>query len=163
MLISGMSFRVREGKPKDGADVLTLLPRVGAFPRPPHRAHDELHRSDERVLRAWVDGGAPDCRVFVARDASESLLGFALVRMQPDAVNGEPSAHLETLAVAEGAEGQGVGSALMALAEDAARKHGARSMSLHVFETNERARKLYARKGYVAEWVRCIKDLRDDR
>jgi ribosomal protein S18 acetylase RimI-like enzyme len=76
-------------------------------------------------------------------------------------MNGEPSAHLETLAVAEGAEGQGVGSALMASAEDAAREEGARSMTLHVFETNERARALYARKGYVAEWIRCIKPLRE--
>ena len=155
-----MSFHVRVGTPEDGPDVLILLPRVGAFPRPTHRAHDELHRCDERVIHEWIDGGEPDCRVFVARDESEVLIGFALVRMQPDAMNGAPSAHLETLAVAEGAEGKGVGSALLASAEDAASEEGARSMSLHVFETNERARELYARKGYVADWIRCIKPLR---
>lgn len=154
-----MSFRVRVGTPSDGPDVLTLLPRVGAFPRPTHRAHDEVHHGDERVLRDWIDGAEPECRVFVARDESDVLVGFALVRMQPDAMNREPSAHLETLAVAEGAEGKGVGSALLASAEDAAKKEGARSMSLHVFETNERARELYARKGYVADWIRCIKPL----
>lgn len=116
-----------------------------------------MHHSDARVIARWIDGDEPDCRIFVARDESDSLSGFALVRMQPDAMNGEPSSHLETLAVADRAEGQGVGSALIARAEQCARAEGARSMSLHVFETNERARELYSRKGYVTEWIRCIK------
>jgi ribosomal protein S18 acetylase RimI-like enzyme len=47
----------------------------------------------------------------------------------------------------------------MASAEEAARQRGARSITLHVFETNERARALYARKGFITEWLRCIKPL----
>lgn len=157
--MSGMSFRVSLGTPADGPDVLVLLPRVGAFPRPPHRVNDEVHRIDEPVIRAWMEGGEPDCSIFVARDDSGALLGFALTRMQPDATSGEMSAHLETLAVAETAQGQGIGAALMKNAEDAARERGARSMTLNVFETNERARALYARKGYTEELIRCIKPL----
>ena len=113
-------------------------------------------------MRKWVDGGETDCVVVIARDdgTARTLLGFALVRMQPDVINEEPSAHLEALAVAEGSEGKGVGSALIERAEQTAIKHGANTMTLHVFQANQRAIALYERKGYIAEWVRYIKPLR---
>ena len=156
-----MSYQVHDATLEDGPDLIALLPRLGAFPRPEHRAHDQIHESDARVIRRWLEGGEPDCAIHVARDddTARTLLGFAVVRMQPDVLNGDPSAHLEALAVAERAEGQGVGSALIASAERAAAKAGAKSMSLHVFETNARAISLYERKGYTAEWLRYIKPL----
>lgn len=120
-----------------------------------------MHQSDERVIRRWLDGGEPDCTIALARakDADRALLGFALLRLQPDAFSQAPSAHLEALVVAEGAEGKGVGSALIASAERIAVNGGAKSMTLHVFTTNERAISLYERRGYYAEWVRYIKPL----
>lgn len=147
--------------PHDGPDLIALLPRLGAFPRPQHRSRDSIHQGDERIIRRWIDGGEPDCAIVVARedDAHRTLMGFALMRMQPDAFNHAPSAHLEALAVAEGAEGKGVGSALIARAEQIAVNGGAKSMTLHVFTTNERAISLYERQGYSAEWVRYIKPL----
>ncbi len=33
-------------------------------------------------------------------------------------------------------------------------------MTLHVFQTNQRAVALYERRGYSAEWIRYIKPLR---
>ena len=61
--------------------------------------------------------------------------------------------------VAAEAEGRGVGSALMDASDALARNEGAKTITLHVFETNERARKLYERKGYSTEWLRYIKFL----
>ena len=99
--------------------------------------------------------------IVIARDDGDdgALLGLAMVRLQPDVFTGEPSAHLETLVVAERSEGAGVGSALIERAEGVARQRGARSITLHVFDTNSRALALYERKGYVREWVRCFKPL----
>jgi len=157
-----MRLRVLEATPDDGPELFALLPRLGAFPRPEHRSRDRIHEGDGRVIGKWVDGGEPDIVVVVARDDDDAgaLLGFAMVRMLPDAFNGEPSAHLESLAVAEGAEGKGVGSALIDHSEKIAIARGARTMTLHVFETNKRAVALYEHKGYSAEWIRYIKPLR---
>lgn len=161
VLGSGMSFQVLDATSDDGADLIALLPRLGAFPRPEHRSRDSIHQGDEQVIRRWIEGGERDCAIVIARadDAHRTLLGFALIRMQPDAFNEAPSAHLEALAVAERAEGKGVGSALIVSAERLAAKGGARSMTLHVFTTNERAISLYERQGYSAEWIRFIKPL----
>ena len=155
-----MAFRILEATPDDGPDLMELLPRLGAFPRPEHRAHDEIHRPDALVFRRWIDGGEPDITIFVARDDDDGrLVGFSMMRLQSDPFTGEPSVHLESLAVGEGAEGKGVGSALMGRSEQAARELGAKTMSLHVFHTNERALALYERQGYVAEWIRYVKPL----
>lgn len=152
-------FDVREGEPADAPALLELLPRLAAFPKPAYRSDEEIYRTDEKTLRRWVEGRAPSCRVLLAEDASAALLGFALVTLRPELLSGEPSAHLETLVVAGRAEGRGVGSALLDAADALAREHGAKTITLHVFETNERARGLYERKGYRPEWVRYLKHL----
>ena len=48
----------------------------------------------------------------------------------------------------------------MAAAEDWARAHGFRLLSLHVFDANRRARELYERLGYRLDIVKMIKTLR---
>ena len=60
---------------------------------------------------------------------------------------------------AEGAEGQGIGQALLNAAEAAAGEHGAQTITLHVFSTNSRARRLYERSGYDGELIRYIKPI----
>jgi ribosomal protein S18 acetylase RimI-like enzyme len=73
-----------------------------------------------------------------------------------------PSAHLEVIAVAEDAEGQGVGKDLMTAAEDGARNRGANSITLFVFANNARARRVYERAGFDEELIRCIKPFAKD-
>jgi ribosomal protein S18 acetylase RimI-like enzyme len=53
-----------------------------------------------------------------------------------------------SVAVSEQMRGRGVGSALMKLAEEWARKHGAADMRLAVWEFNEQAVDLYQELGY---------------
>lgn len=55
------------------------------------------------------------------------------------------------LAVAPGARGRGVGSALLAAAEQHARERGARKLSLRVLSTNDAALRLYERAGFCRE------------
>lgn len=57
------------------------------------------------------------------------------------------------LAVAPDARGLGIGSTLLDAAEAEARRRGARKLCLNVFATNERARRLYERHGFVVEGV----------
>lgn len=154
-----MTFSVREAVPEQLERLLALLPRVGAFPRPEHRSQTLVHESDAGLLREWAKGEANDCVILVAEDHGGALIGIAVLRMRPDVFDAEPSSHLEVLAVEDGFEGIGVGSALMQRAEAVASDKGARSMSLHVFDTNRRARNLYERAGYRAEWIRYLKPL----
>ena len=55
------------------------------------------------------------------------------------------------LAVAPGARGRGVASALLAAAEQHARERGARKLSLRVLSTNDAALRLYERLGFRRE------------
>lgn len=56
---------------------------------------------------------------------------------------------LDGVFVAEAARGQGVGTALLAAAEDLARTRGFREIRLDVIDSNGRARALYERLGFA--------------
>jgi ribosomal protein S18 acetylase RimI-like enzyme len=82
-----------------------------------------------------------------------------MVRLMPEKMDQHASAHLETLTVAEGFEGKGIGAGLIAAVEREAKARGALSITLNVFSQNQRALKLYERLGFDAEIQRCIKIL----
>lgn len=62
-------------------------------------------------------------------------------------VTGSPE-HLDELMVLPDRFGRGVGSALLAHAESAAREHGSTSLTLWTYTANARARGLYERRGW---------------
>ncbi|MCP3959804.1 MAG: GNAT family N-acetyltransferase [bacterium] len=154
-----MSYRIREATPGDLGAIRPLLPRLAAFDLPERRAPEDLWRGDEEMLLKWQEGQEPHLTAHVAVDGGDAILGISVMRLRPELLSSEPSAHLEVLAVAEGAEGQGIGKALVGEAEKAARASGARTMTLHVFGVNRRARGMYEKLGYDGELVRYIKDL----
>ncbi len=144
--------------PEDRDGMCALLPRLASFDIPSRRKPEHLWRDDKKALLAWLDGSEPDGFAYVADDRDE-IVGMVFVRLRKELLSGEPSAHLETLAVAHAAQGQGIATALVAAAEETAKSHGATTMTLHVFASNRRARGLYERLGYDGELIRCIKDL----
>jgi len=154
-----MSFQIRSANSEDGAALLALMPRLASFEVPKSRNPPDLWQSDAAMMQRWLDGDAADCLVNVAVDDAQNLLGFTMVTSRPEMLSHEPSAHLEAIAVAEGAEGKGVGQALLAAAESQAMDHGARTITLHVFASNTRARSFYEHSGYDGELLRYIKDL----
>jgi ribosomal protein S18 acetylase RimI-like enzyme len=154
-----MSFRIRDADPADRTALLALLPRLAAFDLPPDRRAADLWRGDGELLERWLDGHAHECFALVAVDPDDSVYGLALVRLQPEPLSHDPSAHLEVLVLAPAAERQGMGRALIDAAEAGARARGAMHMTLHVFATNTRARRLYERAGYVGEILRYRKRL----
>lgn len=82
-----------------------------------------------------------------------SVVGY--VRLQPPTPLPESRwvLGINGLAVAPSARGRGVGRALLAAAEDQARRAGAVKLSLRVLGTNTAALRLYERAGFTLEGV----------
>lgn len=139
--------------------MLELFPRLASFELPPGRNPEHLWMHDAKLLKSWADGKEPDCLVNLAEGPEGNLLGVVVTTLRPEHLSLEPSAHLEAITVAKTAEGLGIGAELVATTEAAARARGALSMTLHVFSSNARARRLYARAGYDEELIRCTKSL----
>ena len=157
-----MSISVESADPQDCEAMLELFPRLASFELPDGRNPGHLWGGDAEMLRDWATTGNDDCLVHVAKETDGSIVGVTMVTLRPELLSHAPSAHLEALAVAEKAEGKGVGKALLEAAEAGARERGALSMSLHVFSTNKRARRVYERAGYDEELIRCIKPFTKD-
>ena len=154
-----MTYELRAAVPADVSQILGLFPRLAAFDLPPERSAEHLWRSDAELLGRWATGAVPQCLVFVAVDSEETILGVAVAQLREELLSHAPSAHLEVLVVREGAEGQGIGQALVREVEQAVRARGAESITLHVFRSNTRARAVYERLGFTEELIRAIKYL----
>lgn len=153
-----MKYSIRAGTPNDLAGIEILLPRLADFDLPAYRVAEHLWQGDRDMVREWALGNRVDVEVVIAADV-DRIVGVAVLSLGNELLSGESSAHLEVLAVAASAEGAGVGSALMKETETIAQANGARSMSLHVFSNNNRARTLYERQGFNDDLRRYYKPL----
>lgn len=151
---------IRPATARDREWILPLAPRLHAFGPPPFRPRDVMDRAVTASIDAALTGASPGAEVLVAEGAGGSPLGFVHLHGARDFFTGEEHGHVSDIVVAPGAEGRGVGRALMAAAEDWARGRGYRLLSLNVFEDNARARTLYERLGYQPDIRRMIKTLR---
>ncbi len=151
-------FTIRDAEASHGDAVLALMPRLADYDVPPSRNPEHLWKDDAKVFSRWLDG-KEECLVHVAVDEEDRVLGFSMVRLRPELLSHEPSAHLEAIALDKRAEGMGIAKALLTHAEKSANAHGAETMTLHVFACNARARGLYERAGYEGELMRYIKPL----
>jgi len=98
------------------------------------------------TLRRGLDGSRtalrrPGSELFVARERGRPV-GFILIH--PYGCVGSP--YIQSVAVAEGARGRGIGSQLVAFAER--QMAGRRFIFLCVSSFNQRAQELYSRLGY---------------
>ena len=151
-------YQVIAATASHGDAILALMPRLADYDVPKSRNPKHLWKHDAEMLRQWLRGET-DCIVHVAVDVDDRVLGFAMTTLRPELLSHEPSAHLEAIALDPAAEGRGVAKALLAATEASAHAQGARTMTLHVFSVNERARRLYERAGYDGELMRYIKPL----
>ncbi len=87
--------------------------------------------------------GSPTAALLVAEQQGR-LAGYALVLFRPNS----SIARLYSIAVPPLLEGRGVGPALIAAGEEAARKRGSTRLRLEVDETNARAIARYRKSGY---------------
>lgn len=153
-----MNYSIREGTQADAPEIIALLPRLADFDIPTHREPEHLWHGDRSLIEQWAKGDRPEVDIAVAV-CDDSIVGIAVVSAKNEMLSGEPSAHLEVLAIDASAEGNGIGAALMKETDSIALKRGARSISLHVFSSNTRARALYERHGFEGELLRYYKPI----
>lgn len=153
-----MEYSIRMATPNDATHIVALMPRLADFNIPIIRKPEDLWHGDLKLVKQWAEGSRIDVDVCVA-EASNKVVGVAVLTERSELLTGEPSAHLEILALDKSAEGFGIASALMAEVDVLAKARGAQTVTLHVFASNTKARALYERKGYDGELIRYIKPL----
>lgn len=90
--------------------------------------------------------------VFYVAERSGARVGFVLmIDTMPDEVTRMPQAFVAYMAVEPSARRYGIGSRLLAAAEDEARRRGLPYMGLMVTEDNAAALALYERAGFLTE------------
>lgn len=127
------AFTLRRARPEDAAAIadIHLRSRRHGLPYLP-----ELHTDAE--TRFWVaEVMLPQQDVWVAEVAG-AVAGFAALH----------EGWLEHLYIAPEHQGRGLGHALLDLAM--ARNPG--GLQLYAFQRNDRARRFYEQRGFVAEW-----------
>ena len=154
-------FAVRRAQKSDGEAMLALMPRLAAFEVPDSRVAEHLWVHDAALMREWIEGKTDNVLMHVVEDEKGLIVGVAMVTLRPEMLSHEPSAHLEAIAVSDRMEGQGVGQMLLESAESEARRQGAKTITLHVFASNKRARGFYERSGYDGELMRYIKPIEE--
>jgi GNAT superfamily N-acetyltransferase len=153
-----VKVRIRPAHPGDRDFVLGLAPRLVEFDVVPGRDQSQMVARDRSVLARVLEAPEADSALFIAEDEGEAV-GFIHLTTAEDYYSASLTAHVADVVVTPAAGGRGVGSALLAYAEQWARERGFSMLTLNVFSANRRARDLYARLGYEEEWIRCIKRL----
>lgn len=151
-----MPITIRPAAAADRAFVLGLLPRMASFDLPPWRTPTEIVAGDYRPLEAWFDQPSADDALLVA-ELERQPAGYSYLVVHTDFFTKQPHAHLSVLAVAQEAEGRGVGSALIEASTAWARARGDDRITLNVFGGNHRAQALYERHGYQRETIKYTK------
>ena len=143
--------RIRRAEPGDAAALVALLNAVGAEPEgwllnDPSRRTVAAERRYVRSVRRH-----PDAALLVA-ELDGQIVGRLSLSRDPH----PSSAHVADfgLTVAAPYRRRGVGTALLAGADDWAREQGVGKLELHVFPHNEAAIGLYEKAGYVREGYR---------
>lgn len=156
-------MRIRPAQASDGSWIADLAPRLVEFGSVTGRDASEMVARDRAVLAHALDDPSADTGVFIAEDDAGDALGFIHLTTTEDYYTASETGHIADVVVAPRAAGQGVGSALIAYAEEWARQRGFALLTLNVFTANHRARQLYRRLGFEEEWIRCVKRLNERR
>jgi GNAT superfamily N-acetyltransferase len=153
------SIRTRPASIGDKEFIVSLLPRLVEFGPPSWRDVAQMTAIDTQVLSDRLLSQSPGTAIFIAEDTEGVALGFIHLQIGTDYYIREKHGHIADVVVARDAEGQGVGSALIAKGEEWARSQGHRWLTLSVFAQNLRAREIYKQHGYGEDIVKYVKEL----
>jgi GNAT superfamily N-acetyltransferase len=129
-------LNVRRARSEDAKRIAELSGQLG-YPATASQMHERLRGIKPSSQHA----------VFVVESAKEGVIGWLHVSRQP-LLEVEIRAEVNGLVVAEGQRSAGAGARLLAAAEEWARKHGCKNMSVRSNEIRERAHMFYERNGY---------------
>lgn len=150
---------IRRAVEADAPAILALVPRlVSTFTPPSWREPEAMTATDRDVIAEAIRSTGDDPMMFVA-EMDGAITGFIHVRSLEDYYRRRKHGHVADLVVADGHEGQGVATILLARAEEWSRAQGYDWMTLGVFEQNVRAERLYQKLGYRRDVIRLLKPL----
>ena len=131
-----MKLKIRPAKSADAPQIAVLSGELG-------------YPATAAQMRKRLFGIKPASQhaVFVADAPEDGVIGWVNVSKQP-LLEVEVRAEVNGLVVAEGQRNLGAGAQLLAAAEEWARKHACKSMSVRSNVIRERAHKFYERHGY---------------
>ncbi len=129
-------LKIRRAKTADAARLADLSSQLG-YPATAAQLRRRLRGIRPAALNA----------VFVAEGHDAGVVGWLHVSKQA-LLESDIRAEVNGLVVADGHRSLGAGARLLAVAEDWARKHGCKSMSVRSNVIRERAHKFYERNGY---------------
>jgi ribosomal protein S18 acetylase RimI-like enzyme len=151
------SLTIRLARADDDEFILGLCERFVEFDLPAWRRRHECARGIRDDVERHLNEQPAGSHLFVVDDEDDARVGFLHLQTVTDHFTGAQNCHISDLAVAPGRDGRGIGSALLAFAEDWAKQHRCRHLTLAVFPGNERARALYERHGYGLDLLRMAK------
>jgi GNAT superfamily N-acetyltransferase len=129
-------LKIRRAKKADAPRLAELAGQLG-YPTTPPQLRERLRKIQPPSQHA----------VFVADSAKDGVIGWLHVSKEP-LLEVEMRAEVNGLVVADGQRSLGAGARLLASAEEWARKHGCKGMSVRSNVIRERAHKFYERNGY---------------
>lgn len=129
----------------------------------PVRGEEEAWAFRRRVYERWLSEGTARMLAAVPEAEPEgTAAGYAVFSIGPGGASwdfGERIGELETLAVAEPARGQGVGTMLIEACAERLRAEGITHWAVGVVEANTDATRLYERAGFRPYYRTLIADL----
>lgn len=152
--------RIRAAMATDTPAILALADRLDAF-GPTTRDGAEIARRERAALADALSQPSDTTSLLVAEQPLVGVVGAILLDERRDYFTDQRHGHVSILAVARDAEGQGIGRALLAAAEEWARANGFVKLTLSVFTENHRAKHVYEREGWRPEIETWYKSLRD--
>jgi GNAT superfamily N-acetyltransferase len=135
-IVQHKKLKIRQAKNADVAPIAVLAGQLG-------------YPSTTAQMRVRLRGIKPASQhaIFVAESAKDGVIGWIHVSRQP-LLEVEIRAEVNGLVVAEDQRSLGAGAQLLAAAENWARKHGCKGMSVRSNVIRDRAHKFYERHGY---------------
>ncbi len=129
-------LKIRRAKRTDALRIAALAGQLG-------------YPATAAQIRQRLQGIQPASQnaVFVADSKKDGVVGWLHVSREA-LLESDVRAEVNGLVVAEGRRSLGAGARLLAAAEDWARKHGCKGMSVRSNVIRERAHKFYERHGY---------------
>lgn len=148
---------IRRARPEDARDLASVFVAAWRHGYPEILAPEVIARFTAGGVTEWMAGlvseaatGGPVTEV--GTDAT-GVVGFIRYGQDPD---GSGGAYISALYVHPASAGRGVGGQLIRRARQEVTSGGYRSVALHVFRDNSRARGLYERHGFRSdgrEWT----------
>jgi len=143
----GGPYTIRVATPTDAAELARLLTALG-------------HPTTvERIHAFWHDWSVGGNLALVVDRGDAGLLGLATLHTMVVLHRPRPVARVTSLIVDEGVRGRGIGSALLAAAEERLRRNGCGLLEITSNIRRDDAHKFYEARGYARSSYRFVKML----